>query len=145
MTPTLEHIKLWFAHRDNLLKFLGNFDLQENGCQLWRGPFFESGHGRYRFDGKDCRVHRVRWARSRGADLSPDICLRHVMCHNPACGNPRHCIGGDWNDNRDDQVYLDGDLKGRYMAFGPGHDTGGEPGSVLRRSAYSVRTESEPR
>ncbi len=66
MTPTFEHAKLWFANRDNRLKFFGNFDLLDNGCQLWRGPFFEGGHGRYRFDGEDCRVHRLRWVLRRG-------------------------------------------------------------------------------
>lgn len=134
MTPTFEHAKLWFANRDNLLKFFGNFDLHDDGCQLWRGPFFEGGHGRYRFDGEDCRVHRLRWILSRGADLSPEVCLRHLMCRKAACGNPRHCIGGDWIENREDEDFIDGDLKDVFFAFGPGHDTGGEPGSVRRKS-----------
>jgi len=45
MTPTTEQVKLWFAEPDRKLKFLGNFELHENGCQLWMGPFFDSGHG----------------------------------------------------------------------------------------------------
>jgi hypothetical protein len=39
-------------------------------------------------------------------------------------------VGADWIDNREDQIFIDG----RPMAFGPGHDTGGEPGSVRRKS-----------
>lgn len=60
MTPTIEHCKLWFADPANARKFFGNFDIQENGCQLWRGPFFEGGHGLYTFDGAHVRVHRLR-------------------------------------------------------------------------------------
>jgi len=66
MTPTVEHVKLWFADPAKARQFFGNFKIQENGCQLWLGPFFESGHGRYRFDGSDVRVHRLRWVRRRG-------------------------------------------------------------------------------
>ena len=130
MTPTIEHVKLWFADLAKARRFFGNFEIQENGCQLWMGPFFESGHGRYKFDGSDVRVHRVRWICRRAMDLPVDICLRHFMCRNPACGNPAHLIGGTWQENRDDQMFLDGPP----MAFGPGHDTGGEPGSVRRKS-----------
>jgi len=131
MTPTIEHCKLWFADPANARKFFGNFDIQENGCQLWRGPFFDGGHGLYTFDGAHVRVHRLRWILRRGVDVPDDICIRHWACENKPCGNTRHLIGGDWIDNREDQVWLNG----RFcvpMAFGPGHDTGGEPGSLRR-------------
>ena len=43
-------------------------------------------------------------------------------------------------------MFLDGDRKGVFMAFGPGHDTGSEPGSVRRKvgakRVYSVNPES---
>jgi hypothetical protein len=79
------NVKLWFANRDHALKFFGNFEIQENGCQLWMGPFFDWGHGLYTFAGEHVRVHRLRWICRRGVDLPDDIFLRHVICHNPAC------------------------------------------------------------
>jgi len=43
-------------------------------------------------------------------------------------------IGGDWIDNREDQYFIDGDRKNVFMAFGPGYETGGEPGSIRRKT-----------
>jgi hypothetical protein len=129
MTPTLEEVKLWFANRDHTSRFFGNFEIREDGCELWMGPFFDSGHGLYTFDGGHVRVHRLRWMLARGVDIPKDICIRHLLCANKACGNPAHLVGGAWSENREDQYLIDGDRKGVFMAFGPGHDTGGEPGS----------------
>lgn len=146
MTPTYEQVKLWFADPVNVRKFFGNFEAQESGCQLWMGPFFDGGHGLYTFDGQHVRAHRLRWIIRREADLPDDICIRHWACANKACGNPAHLVGGTWNDNREDQYFIDGDRKNVFMAFGPGHDTGGEPGSVRRKieakSVYSVNSKS---
>jgi hypothetical protein len=142
MTPTYEYAKLWFADPVNARNFFGNFEIHENGCQLWKGPFFDSGHGLYTFDGGHVRVHRLRWIMRRGVDLPDDICIRHFMCAKKACGNPAHLIGGDWNDNWEDQVWLDG----VPMAFGAGFETGGEPGSLRRtqqaKPVHSLHSES---
>ncbi len=139
MTPIFEHVKLWFANPVNARQFFGNFEIQANGCQLWMGPFFDGGHGLYTFDGEHVRVHRLRWIWRRGVDVPDDICIRHWACANKACGNPAHLIGGTWTENREDQMFLDGPP----MAFGPGHDTGGEPGSLRRtRSVHIVHSEN---
>jgi hypothetical protein len=126
VTPTYELLKLWFSDPNRVRAFFGNFEIQENGCQLWMGPFFERGHGRYVFDGQNVRTHRLRWIWSRGKDIPDCIYLRHVLCNNKACGNPAHLIGGDtWWENADDEKFIHGDP----MAFGSGYITGGEPGT----------------
>lgn len=124
LTPTFEELKLWFSNPDNARKFFGNFETDENGCHLWKGPFWQSGHGRYVFDGTNTRTHRLRWIWERGRDIPQDLCIRHLLCKNKGCGNPAHLIGGTWSENNDDEKFI----HGRPMAFGPGHDSGGEPG-----------------
>jgi hypothetical protein len=123
VTPTFEEMKLWFADPDHERQFFGNFEIKENGCHLWKGPFWSSGHGRYVFDGSNNRTHRLRWIWERGRDIPEGMCLRHVLCKDKACGNPAHLVGGSWSENNDDEKFI----HGRPMAFGPGHDTGGEP------------------
>lgn len=126
MTPTFEEMKLWFADPAHRLKFFGNFRIEENGCHVWLGPFWDRGHGRYQFDGQGVRAHRLRWIWTRGKDIPDGICLRHFACKNKACGNPAHLIGGTREENNDDEKFIHGSV---LMAFGPGHITGGEPGT----------------
>jgi len=50
--------------------------------------------------------------------------VRHLMCNNKACGNPAHLLVGDRQENNEDEYFI----HGHPMAFGPGYETGGEPG-----------------
>jgi hypothetical protein len=125
VTPTFELLKLWFSDPELKRQFFGNFEIQDNGCHLWLGPFWERGHGRYVFDGENTRTHRLRWIWSRQNDIPEGIYIRHLLCNNKRCGNPAHLVGGSWRDNAEDEQFI----HGRPMAFGPGHITGGEPGT----------------
>jgi len=116
----------WFSNPDNAARFWENWSVgHENGCHLWLGPFWEDGHGRFSMDGSNTRTHRVRYILARESDMFPEApFVSHLLCKNPACGNPRHLAGGDRKDNAEDEQFV----HGVPMGFGPGHDTGGEPG-----------------
>lgn len=125
MILTFDHLQDWFSDPKRAITFWGNFLIHENGCQLWMGPFWERGHGRYVLDGHNVRVHRVRWVWARRGGIDPDLVVRHFFCENKSCGNPAHLILGTRDENADDERFIHSCVP---MAFGPGHITGGEPG-----------------
>lgn len=74
--------------------------LAANECWPWNGPRFEKGYGKYDYDGKQHRAHRVAYELFRGP--IPHGKLVCHSCDNPPCVNPLHLWVGTQSDNLQD-------------------------------------------
>jgi hypothetical protein len=146
MLLTYEILQEWFGDlehgEERTLDFFGNFEKTQNGCQLWKGPFWESGHGRYTIFRHHVRIHRVRWVWEKKQAIPAGLCVRHFFCDQKPCGNPEHLIPGTNSENGDDDELI----HGGSIAFGPGYETGGEPsGEHCYHNIDSMRADPSPR
>src|SRR6185295_7925325 len=64
------------------------FDVDANGCHVYRGTKSPTGYGVMRFQGKQFRVHRFVWARENGP-IPDDKVIDHI-CRNRLCCNIEH-------------------------------------------------------
>jgi hypothetical protein len=64
------------------------YDVDENGCWLWRGGRFENGYAQIRYDGKTRRAHRVIYEVLVGP-IQAGLVLDH-LCRVRHCVNPDH-------------------------------------------------------
>lgn len=65
------------------------YDVNENGCWVWKGCKFPLGYGYVRWNGKNEYVHRLYWLLSnRPIKKGFDIC--HGEGCSRACYNPNH-------------------------------------------------------
>lgn len=76
---------------------MGNYEVDSNGCWIWKGGVTQDGYGRVRYQGKKRRAHIVQHELTHG--LVPD---GRMVCH--ACGvrlciNPAHLYAGTAKDN----------------------------------------------
>lgn len=146
MTLDYEILEEWFGDpkrgEDRTREFFGNFEQGPNDCQLWKGPFWDSGHGRYIILRHNVRVHRVRWVWERKQAIPVGFFIRHFLCDRKACGNPAHLVPGTESENGDDDELI----HGGPIAFGPGYDTGGEPaGRHCYHNVDSMRANLDPK
>ncbi len=146
MILTFELLQEWFGDlkkgTERKLKFFGNFEHRPNGCQLWKGPFWDQGYGRYIVLRENQRVHRIRWIWAREQSISNGLWVRHFFCDQKACANPAHLILGTEAENGDDDELI----HGGPIAFGPGFETGGEPaGMHCYHNLNSMRANLSPR
>ena len=71
-----------------VLRF-SKFVAKGSKCWLWTGAVDHRGYGRFFFDRKPRRAHRVAWQIANGREPSPGLLVMH-RCDTPACVNPAH-------------------------------------------------------
>lgn len=91
--------------RSQLERFMANVDMAP-GCWRWHGPMNESGYGRFYYQGKNWKAHRVAYELMVGPIPPSDYSVHGTMilhtCDNPKCVNPLHLKLGDANSNMQD-------------------------------------------
>lgn len=70
-------------------------------CWNWSGTYDNHGYGRFRYDGRKWRAHRLAWLFSIGF-IPGSLHVLH-KCDNPKCCNPNHLWLGTHQDNIDDR------------------------------------------
>ena len=82
-------------------------------CKEWKGYRDKDGYGRVRVAGKRVMAHRVAYAQARGLPLDAiaGLVIRH-KCDNPSCVNPEHLEEGTHQDNMDDKVTRNRQVRG---------------------------------
>lgn len=99
---TAEEFNVWFD--SNLINSL-------SGCLEWNGCKLSSGYGIIRVSGKNVRAHRIALERKLGRQITPGMLACH-SCNNPSCCSPAHLREGTTQDNMNDKVNSDRQLKG---------------------------------
>jgi hypothetical protein len=74
------------------------YDLNANGCWVWKGYKDNYGYGRIRHKGRMIRLHRLYWILS-GQDIPEDLVMRHGQGCSKACYNPEHLTPGTQSEN----------------------------------------------
>jgi hypothetical protein len=96
--PCNYRIKDLFAH----------YDVDENGCWIWRGAVNGEGYGSNRRGGKTVRMHREYYKHFNG-EIPDGLQVCHE-CDVPRCVNPNHLFIGTNLENAHDR-----DRKGRTI------------------------------
>jgi hypothetical protein len=99
-----------------LERFWSKVDRQaESDCWEWQADRQTTGYGRFTFDGKVRKAHRMAYALAVGP-IPEGMQVLH-RCDNPPCCNPAHLWLGTMKDNMADR-----EAKGRTVP--PPHRTG---------------------
>ena len=71
-------------------------------CFMWKGNKSETGYGRFYFENKVQKAHRVSFKLFKG-DIPLGKLILH-KCNNRLCVNPRHLYAGNHKDNFNDGI-----------------------------------------
>lgn len=100
----------------------------ETGCLLWTGGKFNTGYGKFYFEGKYVTAHR--WIFTQDHGYAPPV-VRHD-CDTPACVELKCLLPGTQADNVRDAIERD-----RFPRTGPtckrGHSRWGRQANGSRR------------
>ena len=75
----------------------------EDDCWNWLASVNKGGYGRFGFNGKQQKAHRVSWMLHNG-DIPEGMHVLHICIANRRCVNPDHLYLGTDQDNMDDKV-----------------------------------------
>jgi hypothetical protein len=74
-----------------------------DACHPWTGVKVRA-YGSISWRNKSRYVHRLLFCLANDLPYDFDGVVRHVVCHNPICGNVRHLASGTQADNLADMV-----------------------------------------
>lgn len=97
---------------NNAADFFAQVKRIEGGCWEWQGSLWATGYGRFHFQDKSMKAHRMSWFFARGE--IPEQCLLH-RCDNRLCVNPDHLFVGTRTDNNADKVAKGRQAKGEAL------------------------------
>ena len=93
-------------------RFFSKVDIRgEDECWEWQAGTDEAGYGRFRYNGEKRLAHRVAFEFFFGP-IPEGMVVRHKVCDNPKCQNPRHLELGSQGDNVDDMISKGRQAKG---------------------------------
>ena len=82
-----------------------------NECWEWTAAKNNKGYGKFKFEGKMRKAHRISWQLHYGP-VQNELHVLHT-CDNPSCVNPNHLWLGSNSDNHKDMTDKDR-ISGRY-------------------------------
>ena len=85
------------------------YDLNDNGCWIWKHGKHQRGYGCIRYKGKDMKVHRLYWVLS-GRTLPEGLHILHGKGCSTSCFNPDHLMVGGAQQNALDR-HRDGTMR----------------------------------
>jgi hypothetical protein len=99
------------ANTKNTISDFESLFERKDGCWNWSGSVWKTGYGRFHYQDKSCKAHRLSWMFYVGR-VADDVCVLH-KCDNRLCVNPDHLFLGSRKDNN-----LDKTAKGRQSKGG---------------------------
>ena len=102
-----------------------------DGCLIWTGSLWVTGYGRFQYDNKQWKAHRLAWILS-GRYLPKDMCLLH-KCDNRKCVDPEHMMLGDRKMNNLDKVAKNRQSKGSMT----------QSAKITEKDVYLIRSSKE--
>jgi hypothetical protein len=93
---------IFMARKKNEIKDFWEKVEKTESCWLWTGDKDKDGYGRWWFEGRNFRAHRMSLM-ILGAKIQPEKIVKH-NCHNPPCVNPEHLEISTQKENIADQL-----------------------------------------